>query len=388
MNKWHGFRAGLIVALMLNTAAATEARVWTVHLGESISAAISKAHPGDRIDVMPGIYHEGHPGDLNAVTITTDGIDLVGLSHGNQPVVLESAGGQSYGVWVSPLDSTGPIAEQNDERPPCASNGSTIRGFSIRGFTLRGFAEHGLHLACVNGFLISETVSEDNGVYGIFPVTSRLGVLTNNTVRGTIRDAGIYVGQSDNVLIAGNESVDNLIGIEVENSRHVAVVDNQSSNNTIGIFVNVLFNLVELTQETTLVARNDVHDNNRPNTSSPDDITALSPPGLGILLIGGDRTTVSENTVTNNGFAGIAVSSRCLTFTLQGQPCPPLDVDPNPDHNRILRNRSTGNGTISTGNPVLDNLRGDLVWDGSGMDNCWLGNIFATSIPAVLPACR
>ena len=197
------YRAGL----------AAEATTWTVHPGESIRAAISNAHPGDRIAVMPGLYHEGQAGDLNALTITANRIELVGLSGANQPVVLENAGSQDFGIWVSPVDSTGVTAEQNDEKPPCASNGSTIRGFSIRGFTLRGFDEHGLHLACVEGFLIDGNVAENNGVYGIFPVTSRNGVLTNNTVRGTVRDAGLYVGQSDNVLIAGNQSTDNMIGI-------------------------------------------------------------------------------------------------------------------------------------------------------------------------------
>jgi cytochrome c peroxidase len=102
----------------------------------------------------------------------------------------------------------------------------------------------------------------------------------------------------------------------VENSRDVAVIDNQSSNNT--IFVNVLFDLVELTQETTLVASNDVHDNNRSNSSDPGDITAIFPPGLGILLIGADTTTVTENEVTHNGFAGIAATSLCLALTLAG----------------------------------------------------------------------
>ncbi len=38
----------------------------------------SRSHAGDRIQVMPGVYHEGRPGDLNALTITTDGIELVG----------------------------------------------------------------------------------------------------------------------------------------------------------------------------------------------------------------------------------------------------------------------------------------------------------------------
>jgi hypothetical protein len=170
----------------------------------------------------------------------------------------------------------------------------------------------------------------------------------------------------------------------VENSRDVAVIDNQSSNNT--IFVNVLFDLVELTQETTLVASNDVHDNNRPNSSDPGDITAIFPPGLGILLIGADTTTVTENEVTHNGFAGIAATSLCLALTLRGQACLPLDVDPNPDHNRLVRNRPTGNGTVLTGNPFLDGVRGDLVWDGSGLDR--RDNKFATSFPAVLPVCR
>src|SRR5262249_51178997 len=164
------------------------------------------------------------------------------------------------------------------------------------------------------------------------------------------------------MLIKGNETTNNLIGIEVENSRNVAVIENQSSNNTIGIFVDVLFGKIDLSQETTVVAYNDVHDNYRPNTSDPDDITAIFPPG--ILLVGADTTTVTENDVTKNGFAGIAVSSLCLAFTLRGEECPPLDVDPNPDHNRIARNRSTGNGKMSNGNPVLDTFRGDLVWDG------------------------
>jgi parallel beta-helix repeat protein len=388
MNKWQRFCAGLIVALLLIAESAAEARTWTVHPGESIRAAISKAHPGDRINVMPGVYHEGQPGDLNAVTITVDGIALVGLSRPNQPVVLVNAGQQSYGVWVSPTDSTGPVPEEDNEQPPCASNGSTIHGFSIQGFTLRGFAGHGLHLACVDGFLIDGNSAESNDVYGIFPVISHNGVLSNNAVSGTTSDAGIYVGQSDNVLISGNISMNNLIGIEVENSRNVAVIDNQSSGNTIGIFVDILFDKVEVTQQTTVVAFNDVHDNNRANTADPDDITAIFPPGLGILLVGADTTTVTQNHVTQNGFAGIAVSSLCLAFELQGQACPTLNVDPNPDYNRVVLNQSTGNGTtISTRNPALDALRGDLVWDGSGAGNCWRGDKFATSVPSALPAC-
>ncbi len=377
----------LTVAIVLGLTAPAEARTWVVHPGESIRAAISKARPGDRIEVLPGVYHEGGAGDLNALTITIDGIDLVGRPSHDRPVVLENAGAQGYGIWVSPTNSAGPGPEANDELPPCGLDGSAIHGFSVQGFTVRGFEQHGVHLACVDGFRIDSNVAENNAVYGLFPVLSRHGVRADNTVTGSGRDAGIYVGQSDDVLIAGNRSEGNLIGLEVENSRHCTVIGNEISGNTVGLFVDVLFGKEITTQETTTVAFNEVHDNNRPNTSDPGDLTAVLPSGVGILLVGADTTTVTRNEVEHNSFAGIGVLSLCVFFTLQGQPCPPLDVDPNPDMNRITRNHVEDNGTVPTGNPVIDSLRADLAWDGSGTGNCWQGNEFSTSVPSPLPAC-
>jgi hypothetical protein len=29
----------------------------------------------------------------------------------------------------------------------------------------------------------------------------------------------------------------------------------------------------------------------------------------------------------------------------------------------------------------------DLAWDGTGVGNCWSGNVFATSFPPDLPTC-
>src|SRR5205807_4120057 len=137
-----------------------QSRTLVVREGGSIAAAIARAAPGDTIQVLPGVYHEGQPGDLNALTITTDDLTLEGRSLPGQPVVLENAGGQSFGVWVSPADSTGAAAEANDELPPCGSGGSRLHGFAIRGFTVRGFEQHGVHLACVDGFTIDGNVAE------------------------------------------------------------------------------------------------------------------------------------------------------------------------------------------------------------------------------------
>jgi parallel beta-helix repeat protein len=380
-------RAFLAASLTL-AALPAAARTILVRPGQSIRSAVAKASPGDRIEVSPGTYREGSASDLNAITITRSGIDLVGLSSPGHPVILKNAGKQSYGIWVSPANSAGPGPQSDDEHPPCGLDGSTLRGFSLRGFTIRGFAEHGVHLACVDGFSIIDNRSEDNLVYGLFPVVSKRGILAGNVVTGTTRDAGIYVGQSDDVLIAGNRAHDNLLGIEIENSRGCSAVANEVHGNTVGILVDLLPFLERTTQERALVAFNSVHDNNRTNDADPEDLLGVLPAGIGIAVVGGHSTTVLANEIRNNGFAGVAVASLCLGIALQGGDCSGLDIDPDPVNDRILGNRLSGNGTVPEANPLFEAIRADLVWDGSGTGNCWSGNVFATSTPAQLPACR
>ena len=376
-----------IVVSCLAAALPVAARTIIVEPGGSIRAALAQAQPGDRVEVLPGTYREGSSGDLNALTIGTGGIALVGRSTPQQPVVLENAGGQSFGIWVSPPDSSGADAQSDREHPPCGVLGTTLRGFSLSGFTVRGFGLDGVHLACVEDFSLSRNVADGNGEYGLFPIVSRHGLVSHNEVMNTQTDAGIYVGQSERVDVTNNHVHDNLLGIEVENSVSCDVTGNVVHANTFGIFVDILPFLLRQRQEGTSVSGNQVYDNNRPNTAEPDELLGLLPPGIGILLTGADRTRVSGNAVTGHHFAGIGVTSLCLAFALQGLPCEGLDVDPNPDGNRIVGNLVLGNGTVPLGVPPLDALRADLVWDGSGSDNCWRGNTYATSMPAALPAC-
>jgi len=383
-------RSILWLAILLAGALPASARTIVVQEGGSIRAALARASSGDRVEVLPGTYREGNEGDLNALTITRGGIALVGKPREGRPVVLQSKSGQSYGVWVSPANSAGPGNQDDPEHPACGGpDPATLKGFSIRGFTVRGFAEHGVHLACVDGFSITDNHADQNAVYGLFPIRSRNGVMAGNLVTDTETDAAIYVGQSDNVLITGNVVHDNLLGIEVENSGRCAVIGNHAYGNTMGIFVDILPFLQRGTQEDTLVAFNSVHDNNRPNTADPQDLLGILPTGIGILVAGGKSTTVLMNDVRKNGFAGIAVSSLCLGLALQGQGCEGLGIDPDPVNDRILANRLVENGTVPLPDlPFFDALRADLIWDGSGTGNCWSGNRLATSTPPDLPACQ
>jgi len=257
----------------------------------------------------------------------------------------------------------------------------------LSGFTVKGFGEDGVHLACVDGFALANNVVDGNGVYGFFPVVSRNGFVFNNEVMNTTMDAAIYVGQSDNVLIAANRVHDNLLGIEVENSRNCAVVENEVHSNTIGIIVDIMPFLELGTQQNTLVSLNRVHQNNRPNTAEPGDPLGALPSGIGILLVGADTTTITANTVTANQYVGIGVVSFCLEAALLGLPCDGLDIEPQSDSNRVFKNFVHGNGTVPLPDPILDSLRADLTWDGTGNGNCWKANAFGTSTPAVLPSC-
>jgi parallel beta-helix repeat protein len=377
----------LALSLVLFLCNSGIARTIVVHPGGSIRAALIQASPGDRVQVLPGVYHEGSQGDLNAITITASGIELVGLSSPNRPVVLESAGDQSFGIWISPSDSIGLSPQSDPEHPPCGLSGARINGFSLSGFTVKGFGEDGVHLACVDGFALTDNVVDGNGLYGFFPVVSHNGFVSNNEAMNTAMDAAIYIGQSDDVLITGNRVHDNLLGIEVENSQNCSIVANEVYNNTLGIIVDIMPFLEIGTERDTLVRLNRVHDNNRANTAEPGDLLGALPPGIGILLVGADTTTITANTVTGNQYVGVGVVSFCLELALVGLPCDGLDIEPQSDGNRIFKNFVLGNGTVPLTDPLLDAFRADLTWDGTGVGNCWKANAFGTSVPSVLPPC-
>jgi parallel beta-helix repeat protein len=375
-----------VLVLELLVLPSARARMHVVQPGDSIRAALAQAQPGDRITVLPGVYREGAADDHTALTVTRDGIALVGLSSPGHPVVLQNAGSQSYGLWVSPSDSAEPT--DDPERPPCGHSGATLRGFLLSGFTLQGFLQHGAHLACVDGFALTGNVADGNAVYGLFPVLSRRGVIAANEVRHTELDAALYVGQSAEVLISANRVHENLLGIEVENSEHCAVLGNDVYANTVGILIDVSPDKVRTVQAHTTVAFNHVHDNNRGSTAPPEELLAVLPAGIGLLLVGADTTTVSGNVVQRNGFVGLGVVSLCLGLALQGQPCTDLDVEPNADGNRLVGNVVEGNGTVPLAGSPVDVYRADLLWDDTGQNNCWQANVFTTRVPPMLPACH
>ena len=61
--------------------------------------------------------------------------------------------------------------------------------------------------------------STENGAYGIYPVQSE-NILIEGSVAIGASDAGIYVGQSKNIVVRDSRAEYNVAGIEIENSTH------------------------------------------------------------------------------------------------------------------------------------------------------------------------
>src|SRR5256885_13985976 len=142
-------RTACTLALARTLARASTAGAGTVvaHSGESIQAAVDAAPAGTTIRVEPGTYHEA--GDTRAVTVTKEGIRLVGAARPGRPVVLEQSGTQTQGIWVSPADS---LAPADVELPPCGVSGSRLARFPLPGLPVRGFAGLGGDLAGADHF--------------------------------------------------------------------------------------------------------------------------------------------------------------------------------------------------------------------------------------------
>jgi len=360
----------LLLAGALASATTAAAKI-VVHDGDSLQAAIDAAPAGATIVVKPGVYQG--TAETRAITVTKDGIHLVGAARPNKPVILRQTGTQTHGIWVSPADSTDP---DNPELPPCGMMDEHLRGFSVSGFTVQGFAGFGVYLACVDDFRIRHNTASGNLTYAIFPVRSSHGQMTRNQVSGTKNDACLYVGQDESIDVHDNLATDCVIGFEIENSHHVRLFRNKSINNTAGMLVDIVGEREVSTISSNVVADNTFEGNNRPNTASPDEDTSQIVPGIGLILEGADDTVIARNRFINNGVAGLTLVSPCI---VDPPFCtPPIDFDPNPDQNRVTKNTFGGNSA-------------DVIYlPGNGQGNCFARNVPANLnvVGGPLPACQ
>lgn len=360
----HAYRVGIGVLFIVTylavslggavKASPSDNRVITVIT--TIQAAVDEAQPGDTVFVPPGTYREN-------VRVTKDNITI----RGSQAAELDGTGlAGSTGIRVAPI-----------------APATHISGFVLIGLTIQNYTRNGVFLSRVDNFQISHSNYIDNDAYGIFPVRSSNGLIDSNQVSGS-NDTGLYVGQSNDIVLEKNHLTDSTIGINVENCSHVVVRENTVTGNSVGIVIHILPGLSVTDTSDVSVTRNRLFANNRLNpVTNPNDLLSLLPSGFGFVNIGGDRVEARDNIVTHNKTGGLVVTQLPAEVAA-------LDprINPFPDDNKIAENVVLQNGYDPDPKLGVFHLpSADLLWDFAGTGNCWTDNIFKTSFPS-LPVCE
>ena len=210
----------------------------------------------------------------------------------------------------------------------------------------------------------------NNGAYGIYPVQTT-NVLIEGAVAIGASDAGIYVGQSQHVVVRDSRAELNVAGIEIENTINADVYNNIATRNTGGILV---FNMPQIPQRghSTRVYDNDVHENNTENFAAPGTAVSGVPKGSGILINSNDKVEIFENRIRNNDTANILVSSY-YSVNYAGQRELAEEFDPFPEDIYIYNTEMSGSGRapgrdylVAVRDAVYgaDGALPDIIWDG------------------------
>ncbi len=204
-----------------------------------------------------------------------------------------------------------------------------------------------------------------NGAYGLYPVSSK-----NVTVDGCVAigasDAGIYVGQSINVIVKNCRAEYNVAGIEIENCYEAEVFDCEATNNTGGILV---FDLPDLPQQrghNVRVYRNRVHSNNTGNFAPEGNIVGTVPAGTGIEVMANSNVEIFENEILNHGTNNVLI----ISYLASGKDIKDPNYYPYAEGIHIHHNifSAGGDKPDNDGGKLMAAILGtplpDIVWDG------------------------
>lgn len=182
----------------------------------------------------------------------------------------------------------------------------------------------------------TEGPDEENGGYGIYPVLCKNVLVEDSVVKGA-SDAGVYVGQSHDIIVRRNRAEFNVAGIEIENSYNADVYENTAIHNTGGILV---FDMPNLTQagHHTRVFNNQVIDNNTKNFAPKGNIVGKVPTGTGVMVLSTDNVDIFDNVITGNKTTNFTITSFKSIQLLDGTPLPDA-YDPYPEFISFRNNK-------------------------------------------------
>jgi|TARA_B100002052_G_scaffold292927_1_gene315259 parallel beta-helix repeat protein len=310
---------------------------------EEVQTALIELSSGDILTLSPGtfVFEDGLSLDVDEVIVRGSGINETILDFKNQ-----MSGAQ--GLLVT-------------------SDRVTLKDFAVtdaKGDAIKVIGAEGINMINLKTEWTGGPKTT-NGAYGLYPVEST-DVLIDGCVAIGASDAGIYVGQSKNIIVRNSVAQYNVAGIEIENSYYADVYDNLASHNTGGILV---FDLPDLPQQGgrhVRVFRNQVIDNDTDNFAPEGNIVGEVPRGTGIIIQANSDVEVFDNDISGNGTVNVSI----VTYSNETQD---ENYYPHPRSIQIHGNRFGEGGfdpDIETGElaAILFELSGgnmpDIFWDG------------------------
>ena len=253
---------------------------------ERLQEAMILMNEGDTLILESGYYQfeDGLSLDVDGVTVVGRGMEKTILDFKNQ-----QSGAQGFLV---------------------TSNGVTLKDFAIldaKGDALKVIGAEGISMINLRTEWTGGPKST-NGAYGFYPVESE-DVLIDGCVAIGASDAGIYVGQSKNIIVRNSIAQYNVAGIEIENSYYADVYDNLASHNTGGILI---FDLPDLPQQGghhIRVFNNKSINNDTDNFAPEGNIVGEVPRGTGIIIMANSDVEVFNNLISGNGTVNLSIVS-------------------------------------------------------------------------------
>ena len=279
-----------ILGLILIISIESNAKEIIINPGENAQEELQEAlilmSEGDTLIMRPGFYsfEDGISLDVDNVTVIGEGMNETILDFKNQ-----QSGAQGFLV---------------------TSNKVTLKDFAIldaKGDALKVIGSKGINMINLRTEW-SGGPKSTNGAYGFYPVESE-DVLIDGCIAIGASDAGIYVGQSKNIIVRNSIAQYNVAGIEIENSYYADVYNNLASHNTGGILI---FDLPDLPQQGghhIRVFDNKSIDNDTDNFAPEGNIVGEVPRGTGIIIMANSDVEIFNNVMSGNGTVNLSVVS-------------------------------------------------------------------------------
>ncbi|MEM5516766.1 parallel beta-helix domain-containing protein [Henriciella sp. AS95] len=315
----------------------------TLEAGDDFQArlqtALIEAEEGSTITLPEGTFMM-----TDGLSLDVDGVTIAGAGQGATILDFSEQRGSGEGLLVTADDVI-------------------LENFSIQETKGDGIKSKGADRIVYRDLTVEWLGEPDpeNGAYGVYPVESTDVLVERVTVRGA-SDAGIYVGQSDNIIVRDSVAEKNVAGIEIENSTRADVYGNVVTQNTGGVLVFDLPDLPVMGGHSTRIHDNDIYSNNTPNFAPPGNIVAGVPAGTGVIVMANDRVVVEDNRFEDNQSVQVLITAYTEPFT---------DEDYNPlPRNVVVRSNDYGSGgnnpqgMLGDFAPLLGGSLPPIVWDG------------------------